>query len=78
MCTVLMGNSSQVLIKKKKKTDFFGNFELINLYIHLSQTWQTSQIACTLWLYPNNNPNITTCHVWRCLKNIRTIHTNAP
>lgn len=41
MCTVLMGNSSQVLIKKKRKkkrrnTDLFGNFESINLYIHPS------------------------------------------
>lgn len=27
MCTVLMGNSSQVLIKnKKKEPDLFGNF----------------------------------------------------
>lgn len=50
MCTVLMGNSSQVLIKKKKKEDkeqegkekkkmnLFGNFESINLQVHPSQT----------------------------------------
>lgn len=38
MCTVLMGNSSQVLIKKKKNTDLFGNFESINLYIHPLKT----------------------------------------
>lgn len=75
MCTVLMGNSSQVLIKKKKK-DFFGNFELINLYIHPSQTWQTSLIVCTLLLKPNNNPNIT-CHVWESLNNMHTVQTNA-
>lgn len=46
MCTVLMGNSSQVLIKKKeKKTDLFGNFESINLCIHPSQTWQTCLLS---------------------------------
>lgn len=44
-----MGNSSQVLIKKKK-TDFFANFESINLYIHPSQTQPTSLIIRTLRL----------------------------
>lgn len=51
MCTVLMGNSSQVLIKKEKKKedeeqedkgeekmDLFGNFESINLQLHPSQS----------------------------------------
>lgn len=44
-----MGNSLQVLIKKKK-TDFFANFESINLYIHPSQTQPTSLIIRTLRL----------------------------
>lgn len=51
MCTVLMGNSSQVLIKKEKKEeegegeeeeggkmDSFANFESTNLRLRPSQT----------------------------------------
>ena len=51
MCTVLMGNSSQVLIKKKgEKSDLLGNCLLIYMFSQLGKVSGVLNVVYTVYL----------------------------